>query len=180
MEKLIILRHTQSTGDRDKTLGGQRNDIVLTEQGVKQAQEIAKLLSIFPINSIYSSTLKRAYQVAQLIGSHSNLSINLKPCLMERSWGNLEGRLDEEIKTEMDNRFTYKPLNGESFMDFEKRVLDCINGIIKNEAGTILVVTHGGVKEVLARKWAPDPLTPEFTKYEHLIAIYTNLALSQH
>lgn len=148
MTTLIIARHCESTWHVEGRLAGQRDEAVLTGKGKTDALELAKKLESFNIDSIYSSKLKRAVQTAEIIGRYLKKSVNLSPALNERSWGVLEGKFDSEIQKEMKNRFTFIPPKGESFPVFVERITNTLVEILEQQNNsTILIVTHGGVKE---------------------------------
>lgn len=149
MTTLIIARHCESTWHIEGRLAGQQDEAVLTGKGRADALELAKKLESFNIGSIYSSKLKRAVQTAQIIGRYLNKSVSLNSALNERSWGILEGKFDSETQKDMENRFTFIPPEGESFPVFVERITNTLVEILEQQnSSTILIVTHGGVKEV--------------------------------
>jgi broad specificity phosphatase PhoE len=75
--------------------------------------------------------------------------------LNERSWGIYEGTAFEKVfqkldKMDINTRFNYKPKGGESWKEFEKRLLVTIEEIVeRNEGKTVAIVTHGGTIRAL-------------------------------
>lgn len=152
MTTLIIARHCESTWHVEGRLTGQKDEAVLTGKGKADALELAGKLESFNVNSIYSFKLKRAIQTARIIGKHLKKGVTQKSSLNERSWGSLEGKLDSEIQNEMKRRFNFTPSFGESYQEFEKRITNCLLEIVNESEGkTVLVITHGRVKEVIER-----------------------------
>ncbi|MBI2012594.1 histidine phosphatase family protein [Candidatus Curtissbacteria bacterium] len=147
MVTLIIARHCESTWNVAGKLAGQTDKAVLTSKGKSQALEIASKFEKYNINSIYSSGLKRSIQTAEVLAKYLGKTIIKDSRFNERSWGKLEGRLDSEIRKELENRFTFTPPAGESFSDFEKRIVRALLNILRDRK-VILVISHGGVKEV--------------------------------
>ena len=148
MVTLIIARHCESTWHVTGRLAGQKDKAVLTAKGKKQALEFSRKLRKYPIDTVYSSGLRRSIQTAEIIGKFLDKSITKTPGLNERSWGQLEGRLNSEVQSELENRFNFVPSKGESFSDFVERITNTILEILEQQDhNTILVVTHGGVKE---------------------------------
>lgn len=66
--KVILVRHGETQNNIDKRSTG-RSDIELTENGIMQAHETGKLLKNEPVDKIYSSSLHRAIQTAEIIKS---------------------------------------------------------------------------------------------------------------
>ena len=152
MVTTIIARHSESTWHIAGKLAGQIDEAVLTAKGKKQALAFAKKLERYQVDAIYASGLKRAIQTAEIIGKYLDKSLIRIPGLNERSWGNLEGRFDSEIKKELGKRFDFIPPQGESYRDLERRVITALVQILKqSDNKTILIVTHGGAKEALER-----------------------------
>lgn len=149
---VIIARHSESTWHIAGRLAGQTDEAVLTAKGKKQALAFAKKLERYQVDTIYASGLKRAFQTAEIIGKYLGKGLIKIPGLNERSWGNLEGRFNSEIKKELEKRFDFIPPKGELYRDFERRVITALVQILKqSDNETILIVTHGGVKEAFER-----------------------------
>lgn len=156
MVTVIIARHSESTWHIAGRLAGQTDEAVLTVKGKKQALEFAKKLEKYHIDSIYSSGLKRSTQTAEIISKYLDKSITKISGFNERSWGKLEGRLNSEIGEELKNRCTFLPPQGESFPDFVERITDSLLDILKQqERKTILIITHGGIKEAFEGLFTP-------------------------
>lgn len=85
---LYILRHGQTDYNLMGKFQGQV-DIVLNENGIKQAKEVAKELSTIQFSKVFSSPLRRAIQTAELV---TKSEIILDNRIIERSFGMLEGK----------------------------------------------------------------------------------------
>lgn len=149
-----MLRHCESTWHKEGRLAGQSDEAKLTEKGKFDAKKIAEKIKEKNIEIIYSSKLKRSIQTAEIIAEILNKKLIQINILNERNWGILQGRRDKDIYKELSIRFTYTPPDGESFKQFEKRILSFVKSIKKKYPGKIiLLVTHAGVIEVLERKF---------------------------
>ena len=62
MNYLIIMRHGQSQWNLENRFTGWE-DVDLTSAGEDEARRAGELLKDFPIDAVYSSTLKRALQL---------------------------------------------------------------------------------------------------------------------
>ncbi len=71
MEKLILIRHGQSLWNLENRFTGWV-DVDLSENGIKEAQEAADVLSknSIGLDLIYTSVLKRSIRTANLIQQH--------------------------------------------------------------------------------------------------------------
>ena len=99
---------------------------------------------------IYSSPLKRASETAEIINKILKKEIVFDDALKERGWGDWEGR-DAAVeflrleKMDIRTRFNFMPPNGESWKEFEIRLIKSIEKIIENNNDKrVLIVTHGG------------------------------------
>ena len=100
-----IVRHGQTNWNiLGKTQGHGNSD--LTAKGIEQATELAESIVNYPINYIYSSDLGRAVQTAQILGDKLNIKVEETEALREMGFGEWEGLLIDEIKTNYANVYT--------------------------------------------------------------------------
>ena len=93
---IFIIRHGQSQADLEDRHEG-RADFELTELGQKQAKALGEWLKEhYKIEKIFSSTLKRAAETAQIISKGIGADIELDETLMEWDNGLLAGLYREE------------------------------------------------------------------------------------
>ena len=150
--KIYFARHGKSEANGKGHMTGQM-DVSLAEQGMKDAEETAKVLpSDFTL--IYSSDLIRCKQTAELINKKFDLPIIYDARLRERSLGSLQGKqwADFSLLKEMDQNqaYDYRPYQGESVIDVRDRIFSLINELRENKNNDkILVVTHSGVIRLL-------------------------------
>lgn len=95
MYKLVLVRHGQSTWNKEKKFTGW-TDVELTQQGIAEAKEAAKLLKEdgFTFDLAYTSVLKRAIDTLDIILNVMGLvGIPIKKTwkLNERHYGALQG-----------------------------------------------------------------------------------------
>ena len=153
---ILLIRHGETDSNKKKIIMGHLN-VPLNSNGIEQAKSCGKYLKkIFPnISAIYSSTLLRAQETITLVVKELNFEASVKydTSLTERSFGELEGLSVQDVYSRLLNEsgnydVSIKPPNGESGIDFYKRVSDGIENIINDKSwdkdGTILVLTHGG------------------------------------
>ena len=100
-----IVRHGQTNWNiLGKTQGHGNSD--LTAKGIEQATELAEGIVNYPIDYIYSSDLGRAVQTAQILGDKLNIKVEETEALREMGFGEWEGLLIDEIKTNYANVYT--------------------------------------------------------------------------
>ena len=93
--KIFLIRHGETTGDIEDRYGGSYDDH-LTEHGRQQLQETATRLAGQQIDRIYSSTLIRAKESAEIINAELKTDIEFLDGLQERDYGVLGGLTKEE------------------------------------------------------------------------------------
>ena len=100
-----IVRHGQTNWNiLGKTQGHGNSD--LTAKGIEQATELAESIVNYPIDYIYSSDLGRAVQTAQILGDKLNIKVEETEALREMGFGEWEGLLIDEIKTNYANVYS--------------------------------------------------------------------------
>ncbi len=140
---IYIVRHGQTDSNVEGRLAG-RIDVKLNEVGIKQAEEVRDKLKGIKFDKVFSSPLNRAYTTAKII---CNNRVYKDARIIERSNGDLDGRLKKDIKEDIDySDPNEKRYNIENVVDFKNRVFDFFEEITKKYKGkNVLVVTHAGV-----------------------------------
>lgn len=149
---LYVIRHGKTDWNLQSRMQGQSN-IELNEIGIKQANEVRKVIEEKNIDLIISSPLDRTKQTAEIINKNINKPIEYNEKIMERNFGILEGKISKEIEN-IDDYFEYyqnKEIEkGEKIQDFVSRVFDGMKQIEKeHKEKNILIVTHGGVARAI-------------------------------
>ncbi len=155
--RLIFLRHGQ---DDDRYRGGW-SSLGLLEEGRGQAMCVARYFCVqteYNITEILSSDLPRAMETARYLSDTLNLPIQPEPQLRETNNGQLAGMRNEEAliqypglyfsSLEMEEPYP----GGESPKDFYLRIKTWFEGFLRQSQarqGDILLVTHGGVIDVI-------------------------------
>ncbi|RLJ00974.1 MAG: histidine phosphatase family protein [Candidatus Aenigmatarchaeota archaeon] len=147
--KLLIVRHGETEYNVKKIFQGTLNE-KLNQKGVEQANKLSLRLKDEKIDVIFSSTLDRAKKTAEIINKYHNLEIQFKEELKEKNFGDLQGKSWDElcdiVKKSGVEFHKYKPLNGESGVEAQKRIVDFLYKIIEQHSEkTVLFVTHGAV-----------------------------------
>ena len=150
--KLYVIRHGQTDWNVKEKCQG-RTDIELNNTGIKQAQNAKEQLKKYKIGLIICSPLKRTRKTAEIINETINSEIIIDERIIERGYGNLEGKTDEEWKEIIgDNvsivnyyNLNWNKQNIEPIQDICKRVWEVLDEIKeKYNDKNVLLVTHGG------------------------------------
>jgi broad specificity phosphatase PhoE len=154
MGKLIMVRHGESEGNRDRRFNISP-DIPITELGRKQAQETAERIArMFRPEAIIASPYLRARQTAEIIAEPLGLPVEVVHDLHERDLGSLKGESYDVLRDlrrndpafDRQQGWLWKPEGGESYDDVRRRVMVAIEGLRERyPEHEVVVVSHGGV-----------------------------------
>lgn len=159
--RICFVRHGETDWNIELRMQGQ-TDLPLNATGEAQAFALGRHFSGLSAAALYSSDLLRARQTAQPIAEALRLPILLLSALRERHFGRCEGSTLEEVAArhaedaraiESRDPDYAAPGGGESRRQHQIRVLDCIDRLRLDHCGqTIIVMTHGGVLDVIYRR----------------------------
>ena len=88
--KLIIVRHCEAAGNKDRTFQG-HTDSEISDKGKIQLDLLSVRCRNMHIDALYSSPLKRAYATAEAVNRFHHLPIQIEPGLIEIDGGEWEG-----------------------------------------------------------------------------------------
>jgi probable phosphoglycerate mutase len=160
MNPIILVRHAQSQHHVNGLTGGW-TDTGLTDLGHRQAACLASRLKQelegTPIGLVCSD-LKRALQTAEVIGQEIGVTAQLIPELREFNNGIAAGMTREEadkIRREPTGLFIdWQPYpEAETWRKFYWRVTGCMDRLVEEQEGLLLVVTHGGTLVNIVTWW---------------------------
>ena len=151
LQRLYLVRH----GETAWSLSGQhtgRTDIPLTEQGERDARELAERLRGMSFSRVFTSPLKRARRTFELAAL--NRVAEIEPDLAEWDYGDYEGKRAEDIRKGRPdwNVFRDGCPNGESPAQVSKRA-DRLIAKLRTFEGDLAIFSHGHFGRVLAARW---------------------------
>jgi alpha-ribazole phosphatase len=157
MSKILFIRHPE-TGMAGTFCGHSNPE--LNERGRAQLAELIDTLGTEDIGAIYSSDLRRTQTAAISIAEAFAVDWHVRPSLREIGFGEWEGltwkdveRRDEAYSRRWIAEYPRLPApDGESFRDFERRVLDevaLLSATAEYKGRNIAVVTHAGVLRIV-------------------------------
>lgn len=143
----VFIRHGETQLNREHRICG-RSDVPLTALGEAQARQAAVWLDR-PWSRVVTSTLQRAWRTAEL-AVPGDTAARLSG-LDERDWGELD-----QLPLAQQLPYEATPPGGESWADFQARVLTALNGVLASEEMP-LVVAHSGVFRVIRTQLIGTP-----------------------
>jgi alpha-ribazole phosphatase len=153
--RLLLIRHGESAGNAADRIQGIREE-PLTATGRAQAASLGqRLRQGYEIRAVYSSSLSRAQETAEIIAAALGLSVIADDRLQEYDCGVVTGLCHGEVQAqypEIARRWAEDswqvPIPGEEGLEvFQKRILAAMDDIAvrHSQEDTVAVVAHGGV-----------------------------------
>ncbi|HEX3914702.1 MAG TPA: histidine phosphatase family protein [Steroidobacteraceae bacterium] len=157
MSRLILIRHGESAGNRDRIFATSPHDLPLTELGYRQALAAAtRIGELFRPELVVTSAYHRAGETARIIAGALGLPLQVQADLHEREVGSHRGRGYDSFLSEPDydpqRPWAWKPRGGESYEEVRARVAPVLDRLAAaHPRSELVVVSHGGVMACL---WA--------------------------
>lgn len=160
---LLLVRHGVSEHNTSDVISGGTSNSNLSQAGVKQVEEVSKIIDNNKIDQVYASPLIRAKRTAQILTDFQK-DIITDDRLKEMDFGSWEGQHAEELKVKcpdafddlgtINSKYTKYAKNGETFEQVADRVEEFLAEIqpYSNDK-TIMVVCHGFVIRSLIARW---------------------------
>jgi len=153
--KLYLIRHGQSTYNLENRFTGWK-DVDLTDLGISQAKEAAKILKGHTFDIAFTSNLLRAQKTLDIILNELEVSLDItkNEALNERDYGDLVGQNKGEAARKFGEdqvqiwrrSFDTPPPNGESLKMTLERTLPYFNSDIKphlKNGKNVILSAHG-------------------------------------
>lgn len=150
----VLMRH----GEAEHNLSGVAASSIstkhnLTDQGIAEIKQAATEIKKMNPDMVIASPLHRAQETSRQLINEIGLSEFLTDeQVTEIDFGIFAGKSTadwHDVRVASDDSYTYRPENGESFLDLKQRVSKFLTRMATAHPGkVIVVVTHGGVLEV--------------------------------
>jgi len=160
MSRVLLIRHAQSTANRQGVLTGQNPGISLSAQGRKQAEELALRLGKSKITQLRVSPMQRCLETiepwinAQSVKSRRSLVTDHG--VNELDFGDWTGKKiitvsrTKEWSRVQNKASTARFPNGESLIEVQKRARASFNeAVTSSKSGAVALVTHADVIKLL-------------------------------
>lgn len=165
MSQLVIIRHGQSEWNKANRFTGWV-DIDLSEEGIREAHNAAKLLKDYKFDKAYTSVLKRATRTLEIILEdigQTEVPVVHNEHLNERMYGQLQGENKDEMREKFGEEQVHKwrrsydiaPPDGESLKDTAERVLPYFEDTIVpdiRDGKRLIISAHGNSLRALIMK----------------------------
>ncbi len=148
-----IVRHGETEWNAKRLIQGQK-DSPLTENGINQAQLVAKKLSHISFDMAFSSDLLRAKRTAEIIIAEKKLIVETTELLRERNFKHFEGKHRDALRAfdayynslNDQGKFTYSNEGIESDESMATRMVTFLRETALTHPGkTILIGSHSGI-----------------------------------
>lgn len=165
-----FVRHGETDWNVRKKIQGS-TDVPLNENGLRQAEELAKRLvrEQYQIDRIYTSPQLRAKVTAQAAADTLGIECISLPDLAEMDFGRWEGDNWQNIRKNDGKTYYYwnshrryaKTPGGECYNDVLKRTFRALKFMMKQETGNVLVMSHSAILMSLRCYLAGDCMDEE-------------------
>ena len=156
-------------------------DPELSTAGLAQAEHLADYLASEPLDAVYASPLRRAFQTAQPMATRRGLDIGIVDGVAEWDRNSNEYIPIEELKAANDPRY-HELMRGEwtsqeeTAEQFSARVIAALDELIERHAGQRIAVScHGGtinayLTHILGLPVGPGFFYPNYTSIHRVAA----------
>ncbi len=163
MAQLFLLRHLKSQWNLENRFTGW-TDVPLSQEGIASAKEVAKKLTGFRIDKVYTSPLIRNKKSTSLILENLNqreTPVITDKALDERNYGKIQGLNKDETKTKYGQEqvrlwrrsWDQAPPEGESLKDVYNRVIpfyqEYIEKDLKQGKNILVVASHNSLRALI-------------------------------
>lgn len=145
------MRHGQAENNTKRVLAGHTSGVMLTELGIEQAKDTAKLAAQIGFDAIYCSPIERAHRTAEIVGEQIGRTPKIDERLIELEMGQFTGMSFKDVHEKHGNVFL-KFYQGseeisdsgvETFANVRERIQSIVGDVIeKHRDGNVLLVTH--------------------------------------
>ncbi len=172
MLTIYLTRHGQTEWNVIHKMQGWGNG-ELTAKGIADAKALAQRLSDTPLDKIYASSSKRAFETAKIIENNRGIEIVSNDDLREMNFGDWDGQFTSDVKANFPKEHAifwetphlFEGMNGETFLDVQQRAQKVLSAILQDQKeGTILIVSHSIFLRVLLATIKKLPLSDVFTQ----------------
>lgn len=152
MVNVILIRHGITEENKNRILSG-CSDVPICSLGIDQMLQVSERLSVFNIDSIFSSPQKRAIVSAEIIAKKYSLKVRIESRLKERNYGLYDGLTIENLinkRKQLEHEYLdptqdWYGVNGvESDKEIHQRFLHFIYEQNIKKDKTIILVSHAG------------------------------------
>jgi len=154
---VLLVRHGQTRSNVTRFYMGWLNEN-LDDVGYTQVRKLSARVASFPIASVYSSPLKRAYTTAAILTEPHGLDVKALDDLIEIKLGDWQGLHESEIEQRWPELWRQSQIDpsgltmphGESFNQVAERAVRAFEFVVSASQGKqAVVVTHDIIVRIL-------------------------------
>lgn len=150
--KILLARHAQTNYNVLKLANADPAvDVHLSEEGIRQAETLARLLENTSYDVVYISELPRTRETADIINRYQGKELIVDKRINENRHG-FEGEAVEVFVDALNNAkdpWNAKFNDGESLNEAANRVFSFVEELKTKPYESVLIVTHGYITKVL-------------------------------
>jgi len=150
--KLYLARHAQTNYNVLKLANSDPAvDVHLSEEGIKQAENLGELLKEATYDIVYISELPRTRQTAEIINKYHNKELVVDSRISDNKTG-FESQPVSDFVSAVDNAedpWNAKFGDGESLNEAAERARNFIDELKTKDYQAVLVVTHGFITQAI-------------------------------
>lgn len=154
--EILLIRHGETQWNRELVFRGIR-DIELSERGHRQAELLAKRLTDYKIDAIFSSPLSRAMQTAKPTAEEVGLTVQPEEAINDLDFGLWSGLSVDQVKDKYPDQFEEWRVNplemdfpeGDRVREARLRSFNWLKRISKQDYDRITLVTHKVILKLL-------------------------------
>ncbi|WP_303974244.1 histidine phosphatase family protein [Streptococcus merionis] len=152
--KIYLMRHGETDYNQARYFYGSA-DVPINDRGKKQAAILGQIMAEHPVDKVYTSSLERTHQTAELVFP---TSFDALKSLDEKGFGEWEGlnadqiqaRFPDEWNAWLQAPFEVTPSGAEPFDEFQNRVWQTTEFLVEKHAqDAIAIVAHLGVLRLI-------------------------------
>jgi len=129
----------------------------LDEAGIKQAELLGKYLGNWELEAIYSSSLKRALDTANIIARYHKIGVYIADGLIDFDYGEWQSLPEQEVRKSYpalldkwhNNPQEVRMPGGESLADVRERAAGVVDDVLSKYEGSVVLASHRVVNKVL-------------------------------
>ena len=148
---IYMIRHGRTDWNDQRRIMG-REPVPLNERGRRMVEAVAERLAAEDITAIYSGTLERVRETAEILAGAWGAEVLTEPRLDESAYERWVGKRYTELRGDRDfELYASKPTDsnfslGEGMRDIQRRALSVIERIAKEKrGGKTALVSHADV-----------------------------------
>lgn len=148
--RVMLVRHgSTELASGDRFAGS--TDVLLSQEGERQARGLAQRLAGNKIDACWASPMKRTQRTASILCEPHKIEVQTLDALREIDHGHwetltrseVEARYPEEYQCWEQDPFTFAPEGGESGLSVLNRALPALSRLVRDHAGkNLLIVSH--------------------------------------